>query len=980
MSKRISDLVATSNLEPGDLFLMTDVLNNQSKKITFSDLDAEVFGPTVFTSTGRQALLVSALNSYNPGGVGTNTLRATQLYAGSGASLGYKDGSYFLDYRNLTNKPTIGTSLSDFTNATGFVRLDNTNTFKLIYDGTGRYDITSDNILEGQTNKFYSDVRTDARINQLFGSLFNSYNGTFDDGEDRDSLSNVPGGFINIDSVGNSSTIAISNMNLRPSFAEGQTIRLYGASPGNAVFNISTQLTLTKSGLAYTQVGNVLAVNTTISYRVADFNIETGEISAASAVTGATSVAVSVPLSTDLANSLGEAFNSTNFIRLNLSNTLARRGVAVYRQIGTGTAYKLIAVLGTKEVQAGSWIDYYNFDYSEWSGKSSADNSYTDIVHFPLTPPSTQRRGWVDRSIRSITNLPASFNITLNEQVYTNTPVGGVAAVSVFHNDTAVINNAILANSIVGKKSIVLNSKTYNSAQIRVPNNFGITGTAYISQIKKLPWTGGETGTENGKFITANQGTNATGISLIGIDINGNIANQFLFPDRTTPNANYLVDFGAQSNSVLIDKVRITNSPAGGIWATSPSALKITTSEVINSCLTDRYSYSPLIADDGDTTMVVANKFENYSRLVDVSVTNKGVFVNNIVSNCGDEFGYGVYVYGSTFFLSSPNVLIGPSGEFIATPDTLNSEYDLINVDISEARASNDDYESPVHVYQENGATYDLTQTDGSASSIEYRAFYLQRNAQGVEEVYGTTYTPSQFTPGKRYTIVSLGTTTQTQWNTAAGGVAGREYVVGSSFICAAAVPSGGTGTATSGAVDAITLNPIVGNLNRALGQFAFSIPAPIVNQIKTAGGAYSSSTLRGLNPLHQGIGWSASYRHEVKAADIPGAAPGTWSVDPAGISPTYTVTVENVNYLGVGKWVKVLRPSWANPRGVLEGRITAISTTANQSLVTIVFPGAGGGISSDPAAMITAGLINGSGIGQLNITDTFVMAQGRII
>lgn len=975
MSKRISDLVATTNLEPGDLFLMTDVLNGQSKSVAFSSIENEVFGPTAFTSTGRQALLVSALNNYNPGGVGTNSLRATQLYAGPGAALGYKDGSYFLDYRNLTNKPETKTDLSDFGNTTGFVRIDSN--FKLTYDGSGRYDLTSDNIGEGQTNKFYSDDRTDARINQLFGSLFNSYNGTFDAGEVRDSLSNVPGVFTNIGTVGNSSTITISNTNIKPSFSVGQTLRLYGASESNITFAISTQLTLAKTGLAYTQVGSVPVLNTTISYKVADFNIETGEISAASA---AVPVSVSVASVGTLAKSLGEYFNSTNFIRLNLSNTIARRGVAVYRQIGVNASYKLIAVLGTKEVQAGSWIDYYNFDYSDWSGKSSEDNSYTDIVHFPLTPPSAQRRGWVDRTIRSITSLPNSFNIILNEPAFTNTTVGGTAPVSVFHNDTGIINNAIIANSIVGKKSIVLNSKTYNSSQIKVPNNFGITGTAYITQIRKLPWTGGETGTENGKFITATQGTNATGISLIGIDINGNIANQFLFPDGTTPNTNYLVDFGAQSKSVLIDKVRITNSPAGGIWATSPSALKITTSEVVNSCLTDRYSYSPLIADAGDTTMVVANKFENYSKLVDVSVTDKGVFANNIVSNCGDEFGYGVFVYGSTFFLSSPNVLIGPSGEFLPTPDTLNSEYDLINVDLSEALASNDDYESPVHVYQENGANYDLTQTDGSASSIEYRAFYLQRTTQGVEEVYGTTYTPAQFTPGKRYTIISLGTTTQTQWNTAAGGIAGREYVVGSSFICAAAVPSGGTGTATSGGVDAITLNPIVGNLSRALGQFAFSIPSTIVNQIKSSTGAYSASTLRGLNPLHQGIGWSASYRHEVKAATIPAIAAGTWTVDPAGISPTYTVTVENMNYLGVGKWVKVGRPEWANPKGVLEGRITSISTAGNQSLVTIVFPGAGGGTVQGDVNGPTSGLINGVGAGQLNITDTFVMAQGRII
>jgi hypothetical protein len=212
--------------------------------------------------------------------------------------------------------------------------------------------------------------------------------------------------------------------------------------------------------------------------------------------------------------------------------------------------------------------------------------------------------------------------------------------------------------------------------------------------------------------------------------------------------------------------------------------LKINTSELVNSGLSDRNSYSPLIADAGQTTMVTGNRFENFSTHVDLSVTNKGVFANNIVNNCGDELGSGVFIYGSVFFLSSPNVLIGPAGEFLPTPDTLNSEYDLINIDLYQAAISKSDYQSFKHVYQENGAVYPLIDPDGPASTIEYRAFFISKNAQGVEEIYGTTYTTAQLTVGKRYTILSLGTTTHIEWNTVAG-TSNRVYVVGSSFICA---------------------------------------------------------------------------------------------------------------------------------------------------------------------------------------------------
>ena len=257
----------------------------------------------------------------------------------------------------------------------------------------------------------------------------------------------------------------------------------------------------------------------------------------------------------------------------------------------------------------------------------------------------------------------------------------------------------------MGKKSIILNAKTYNTGQITLPSNFGLVGTSYITKMKKLAWTGGEV--SNAKFIKSFYATGSTSQSIVGIDIDGNSSNQALFPDTTTRNVNYLLDFGINSKSLLLDRVRITNAPAGGIWATSPIELKMNTSEIINSGVTDRYNYSPLVADNGQDTMIVGNRFQNYTDFIDTSVTNKGIVANNVIDNCGS----GLFVYGSVFFISSPNVLMGPAQEFLPTPDILNSEYDLINLDLSSANNSSSSFNSPIHVYQENGAVFDLSAT-----------------------------------------------------------------------------------------------------------------------------------------------------------------------------------------------------------------------------------------------------------------------------
>lgn len=985
MTKRFTQLTNIDVPDNADLFALSDLDTSQSKKITFSNLKAAIIDSSTFSD--NQALMVTALNAYDPSSNGKNTLKASQLFYNGE----YRDGSYFVTYANISGTPTIPSNLNQLTNSDNFIRY-NEPTQKMISDGTTDFDMTSDFVNEGTTNLFFTNDRADSRVNTLFGGLFNTFNSTFDKGDVRDSISGESGTFVSTrvsEAQTQSKTIRMTDYSKLVSFSAGQILRLYGASTLFESTTLTSGLSLSPEGFqtaASQTAGNTGGVTgfVTLSYKIAEFDVASGEISPASA---AVAIAIKTPTALLISGGHGtdvpttDAFNTDNFIKLNFSNVPSDKGIAVYRQQGETGDWKLIAVLGRKEADASEWIDFYTFDYTTWSGKNSDDNTYTSITHFPLTAPASAVRGWVDKTITSVVDNTNSFNIELDDWVFVNLPDGSATiSVDVAHNDTSLIKGAILANSTAGKKSVVLNAKTYNTSAISMPDNFGLVGTSYITKLKKLPWSGG--GDQHSKIIYSEKSQNAKNISIVGVDIDGNAPEQFLWADSTATDSNYLLNFGINCDSLLIDRVRLTNAPAGGIYAPSPIEMKINTSEVVNSGLTDRYSYSPLVADAGTTTLIIGNRFENYTNFVDVSVTTKGVIANNIINNCGS----GLFVYGSTFLVSSPNVLMGPANEFLPTPDILNSEFDSININLSEALAANTGFESPSFVYQEDGAVYDLTQTDGTISTLEHRAFYLQKTASGVESVWGTVIAPSAATVGNVYTIVSLGTggsaTPQSVWNTMAG-TTNQIYIVNSEFTQSSSIGSG-NGKITSGAVDGITLNPRVGNLNKVLGQFGFDIPGSMVTSIKVAGETYAYNTLQTANPLHIGMGWSSSYKHEVTAGTISGT--GSWAVDPDAPSgaaqtvgnPKYTMTVLNVKYLAVGSKVRFAgstHSAWSNPNGVITGIVESVSAeSAGERTVVVSYPGGGGGDTQ-----VSTNLANGTG-GTINIIDNFVLAQGRII
>jgi len=1020
MAITITDLNPITSPLDEDVLVLDDISEGTTKHITVGNLKEAILSQTAFTENAGE--IVTALNQYILNN-NNNGLRSTTLWADEA----YRNGEYFLDYANFDNTPDIPSNLEDLVNNTGFVRLDlQLNPPRLIYYNTQGSSATAVGVHTGNVPEntsvdgsgnligplYYTDDRVKDYLDANFSTYYNSFTSTFDDGNVRDSLYGVTATVVdaNLDSADYQGKILqVNDADVFANFSAGQTIRIYGADSG------TTPITTTGANLVLTKVGFADSNTTTghqanIEYRIAEFNYTDGNIAPAGSIRPVT--IATPPAIFDSVSNVYEAFNTDNFIRLSISGVTAGNGILVYRRTPlTNNQFVLTAVLGPKEVAEGQWIDYYNFDWTEWSGKVEEDNTYpTSVIHFPYNPPSIPKRGWVDKVIESVTIANGTLRITLDDIVFISQDQN---TVSIAHNDTQKIRQAISQNASVDKKSVVLNAKTYVASAITMPENFGLTGTPYITKIVKLPWSGGEASVSSAKLINTPSSSGAKNVSIVGVDMDGNALNQFLFPDSTDATRNYIVDFGINADGPLVDKVRIRNVIGGGIFADRPIDLRVTNCEMVNSGVSDRVGYSPLYAYGGQRTTVTSNRFENFGDSIHVENTDKGIVSDNLINNVGS----GLTIYGSKFFISSQNVLIGPAGEFLPTPDILNSEFDLINIDLGPAYLAQGDYISDNMTYQEDGRLYDLTQTDGTISDITYDAYYVEKLPNGGEQFW----TPANVNDIVFQPRTLLAYEGQFGFTIPAAVVADIKERTGTNSYTSltentiiwnnveADLAAIANGLLTSGATYDF-LTQIRGGYARGDVDSSGSIQATDAARVSdfAAGTAISEATyfrikrwiendllddalrtvdnqaydsevharyIRLGNPNHQGIVWRARYEHEVDTGGITAVIVPNADNGFAPLSGgNYTILVRNIKpYLSLGSEVKLVNHGGAVDG--LVGTVANINTVLNSSLGT-----------SDTTITINYSGVSltendiGSNSGSINIVDKFILAQGRIL
>jgi len=803
-SKKFTELLSANALTSADIIAIVDDQNTSSRKITASDVSNYVYSPTVLSDANIIQNLTSALGGSDD--TTSNNLKSGLLFY-DGA---YRTAEYFLNYDNLDGAPSRVVNNSLLANTENFVSLrvnqgaSGNKTLEVRQSsvaGAQATVVNTDHIAEGTDKLFYSDLKVSNAIESNFGRLFNQYSNVFDGGNVIDSLQDVEAQWIpNAGSPNTSFILQVtdSNLEIQDSFSKGQILRVFGGNKtaNDNTFDVSIEEVKVANGIF--EEGTVTdnpALK--LRYKIAYFDLQTGKIgkrtTTAQAIIKLSSAASG---ETDTIQTIRNSFNTSNFLSIKIASLVSNQGVVIYRQEGGTGNYDLVAVLGPKDFNGNTWRDYYNFDYVSWSGKDPVDNSYLpeavpsklvggrNVIHFPQslgtadnpTDPSNSTRlcGWCDVEILEDPIKQAGGVIQLIvgsalDQVTINgvsNPVISNNKCYIVHNDTTKLQNAITSKSLADQRSLNLNAKTYNVSHLSVPSFFGLTGVPGITQIRKIPFSGytGSNVTDGSPDNSVIKGTflqdqfGPTQISLLGIDFEGNNRNQYLLNDTI---GNTFIDFGTQSTGVLIQNCRIKNLVGEGINASSPTAFKLVTSEISDSAVSDRHEFSPLTVDDGENTIVTGNIIQNFTNFIDASVTKQGVIANNIIKNLtgniqdGDEttdLGSAIFTYGSTFLISSPNVMMGPSNEFLSSPDIFNSEYDAVNLlrsaMQSQAGLPSGVYTSDAFVYQENGSVFDLSQdtiNPAVGGTISYNTNLIRKlgaSSSSTEEVYGDEVGP----------------------------------------------------------------------------------------------------------------------------------------------------------------------------------------------------------------------------------------------
>jgi len=974
MSKKFTQLLS-GTLSANDLFAISDsdgAVSN-TRKVTAEEVSAFAFSTEQLDNNITN--LRSSINGSNSSIA--NGLLASKLFYNDGVTADYRDASYFLDWNNIREdtKPQVPVANSQLANDMSFVSLalgqNDSYILKVsqtIGNSATARDITTDDIKQGSVNKYFDTSTVAIEVRDTFGIYFNEYSDNFDSGNTKSSLMNITGEFTSDDTGVSANRITISS-SYKPSqntvtasdFSEDQVLRVYGCDSG-AQTTITTNPTFVATGNAFAPdtSGNSLDAIVKFEYRCAYFNLRTGEIGPRNtSISAQQQVDISLPgdkTTTDILNQ----FNSDYYIGLDFIDPDEDYGILVYRRVGqSGTTMKLIAVLGPKDLEGDTWKDYYNYDYNSWSKKSAEDNSYiggldTELVHFPpsidMNPSTTAGghaetlHGWADLTIAkggvSSDTAAGTITLTLNETVSINN-INGILShrCNIAHNDTAKIAGAIAekVSPEVGIRSLSLNAKAYNITSLTIPNNFGLLGVLGITKLNKLPWSSFVSplaeSAPNPSMIKSQGIQGADTITLSDVDLDGNILNQFLLGDSS---GNTLIDFGVDTSDISINNCKIQNMIGDGIKCSLPVRFKMNLSEISNSALTDRYDFFPLVIDSGINTVVTGNVIQNFTASIDATVTTESILSNNVIKNVGSGLdvdnessdtrpGIGLDIYGSTFVVTSSNVMMGPSFEALSTPDVLNSEFDSINILRSKLQniGTGQVYNSDYFVYQENGRTLDLTEDSISPqyAKVEYRVNLLKVDSDNNHTIYGNKIGPGvkdinnqPFTatssggnanPGsalqtnKRYEILRVGDTNWTDygafvnkagssfvWN----GVSLPVYSATGGIITAKEFPGFVDSNGVShDRIEFTNSDPDSDpSLDATDGQFKFEITNSAGSSLeKIVSGVYSPADLKALytaglssglhtaGTKHYGMAWTANLVRNVNAGKLIEA--GQW-------------------------------------------------------------------------------------------------------
>jgi hypothetical protein len=558
-------------------------------------------------------------------------------------------------------------------------------------------DLTANRILQLPNSS--GIIATREWVGFVAGASEKSYNSVF----------KCSASFVSSDVTPDGRFSIIRNVEKISNFRLGNKIRIYGANAtvGLTIATNTVQFNIEKNGFANIAPGNGISA----FYRIAQFDVRTGNVSPATAESTANSIVVDSTVD----------FDENNNVKItNIRGTNINTGLLVYRKLGTAGTWQLIAILGPGAYVGGIYVDYGASDNNFWTDIDEVTDGYNSesLIHFPTQPPTTFLYGWTSATITNIT----SNQITIETPVFAR-----AGAINISHDDTEDIQSQIQLQIDSGRASLRLSDVAYVVSTLQIPNNFSLLGTSGLTKLYKMPWSAIDSSNNNTtSIIRSINRSGAENIFIQDLRIDGNLINQFLVNDTADKSANYAIDLGTQNTTIKINNIELINVVGGGIFSTRTTDLTLSKSRIKNGTVSDALIYSPALLFEAENAVIYENVFENFTSAFDISTSRESVVSNNIFKNVGT----GLLVYASRNLISSPNVLIGPANELLPSPDILNSVYDSINIFLEPGLP----YTSDQFRYQENGENFNLAANPQNRRI--YELWKLEKTADGIEQLY----------------------------------------------------------------------------------------------------------------------------------------------------------------------------------------------------------------------------------------------------
>ena len=156
--------------------------------------------------------------------------------------------------------------------------------------------------------------------------------------------------------------------------------------------------------------------------------------------------------------------------------------------------------------------------------------------------------------------------------------------------------------------------------------------------------------------------------------------------------------------SSLIKGVEVRNSPSHALQVQNSNRLSIENCSIVDGGITDRYTFFPIYAQDSEVLRLNDSVIENFSGPVDLSATSVVSTGGNIIRNSGT----GLRMYASGKITTTNNILLGPSDEFIPSPDIHDSDFNSLNITVDRTVGMTG-ADAPTIQYIRDGNPFDIT-------------------------------------------------------------------------------------------------------------------------------------------------------------------------------------------------------------------------------------------------------------------------------